>query len=317
MREQQQELSSATRSAGCAGRVPQLPAHPRVAGPAHPAAPGRRATCGIDAPTTSRAGATRAERPPLAAGRAALAHRPARPGETGSTSAPAAPGSPSSPARRWPRSQPRLGRWPPSWSRRPGCGPAPSPASSRSGPRSWPGTWSSAATASRTGRRKRGAAMATERVTLYGVAARRRPPGPLRRVDPELPASCSSATRWSRATGARHHRFFARQPRAARARWRSSRTGPAAATSWSTTRRSCAFYDERVPADVGLGAPLRLVVEAGPPRPARPARPSPRRPAARRRRRRLDAADFPDEWRQGELACGSATSSSRARPPTA
>ncbi len=69
--------------------------------------------------------------------------------------------------------------------------------------------------------------------------ARRPAQGQLRPDRPGAVAgSCSSGTPWSRATGSTHHQFFARQPQAARARSRSWSTGPAAATSWSTTRRS-------------------------------------------------------------------------------
>ncbi len=67
-----------------------------------------------------------------------------------SISARATRGSPSSPDPAWPGRR-RTGLWPPSWSRRPGCGRGTWPASSRSGSSRWPLTWSSAATASRTG----------------------------------------------------------------------------------------------------------------------------------------------------------------------
>ena len=80
----------------------------------------------------------RRRRPPPGGGRAL------------SISARATRGSPSSPDPAWPERR-RTGLWPPSWSRRPGCGRGTWPGSSRSGSSRWPLTWSSAATASRTG----------------------------------------------------------------------------------------------------------------------------------------------------------------------
>ena len=59
LREQQQELSARTRSAGCAARVPQLPAGPRVAGPPRPAPTGRARASG----STSGIPTTPARRP--------------------------------------------------------------------------------------------------------------------------------------------------------------------------------------------------------------------------------------------------------------
>ena len=110
--------------------------------------------------------------------------------------------------------------------------------SSRSGPSRWPRTWSSAATASRTGRSKRAAADGHEKVTLLRPADRRRPQGRLRPDRPgAVAASCSSGTRWSRATGT--PTTGSSPPTASCSTTsRSSRTGPAGATSSSTTRPS-------------------------------------------------------------------------------
>ena len=82
----------------------------------------------------------------------------------------------------------------------------------RAGSSRWPSTWSSAPTPSRAGSAERGAVVATERVTLYGlpiVPGARSPTGASTR---SCRASCSSAARSSRATGTTRHDFLARQP---------------------------------------------------------------------------------------------------------
>ncbi len=85
------------------GRVPQLPAGARVAGPA-------TASCAqpVTRPRHHAQPASRADadqRPHRPAGRAALPHRPQGRATAASTWAPAAPGSRSSPVRRWPGSR--------------------------------------------------------------------------------------------------------------------------------------------------------------------------------------------------------------------
>ena len=97
---------------------------------------------------------------------------------------------------------------------------------------------------------KRGAVMAYERVTLYGLAARAAPPGRLRgRSTRSCRASCSSGTRWSRATGRPATTSSATTPRLRaelaeleeRARRRDLLVGD---------DEIYAFYDARIPADV-------------------------------------------------------------------
>ena len=97
-------------------------------------------------------------------------------------------------------------------------------------------------------------------------AARRRTAGsPTAGSTRSCPASCSSGTRWWRASGAPTTGSSTTTGRCSRTS-RSSSTGPGAATSWSTTRRSSPSTTQRVPADVVSGAALRRMVEEGPPR---------------------------------------------------
>ena len=170
LREQQQALSVAARSAGCAA-----PSSSTTCG----CASGRTCTAscarscqdvGIDA-SGDAAPASRRRRPhpPVAARRAAVAHRAARRGTSATTSAPAAPGSRIFPGSALFKKPAALGDGGRAGRDLPAVGARSSPGSSPSGSSRWPGTWSSAPTASRTGRRKQGAVDGHERVTLYGV----------------------------------------------------------------------------------------------------------------------------------------------------
>ena len=120
----------------------------------------------------------------------------------------------------------------------PAVGPRSTPRSSRSGSSRSARTWSSAATASRTGRRKRGAVMAVRAGHAVRRAARRRPHG----------AATAGSTRSCRRELFIRHALvegeWQHPPPVLRAttascstRSRSSSTGPAGATSSSTTRR--------------------------------------------------------------------------------
>ncbi len=94
--------------------------------------------------------------------------------------------------------------------------------------------------------------MAYEKVTLYGI-----PLVTSRKVN-----SGGSTRRCRRELFIRHalvegdwqtHHRSGRDNRGCSTRSRSWRTGPGGATSWSTTRRIFAFYDQRIPADVVSG----------------------------------------------------------------
>ena len=207
LREQQRELSSQPVPPAVPRRVPQLPAGPRVAGPGRASCARSPRSVGVDA---------RARPPARTADRVHTALLPGLLSHIGLQATPRQAGLPRRP-RREVRHLPGLGavtkqpRWVMAaelvetsrlWARR-------RRGSSRSGPSRWPGTWSSAATASRTGRPAR---LGHGRREGHAVrrADRRRPDGQLRRGStPSCPASCSSGTRWSRATGAPTTRFFA------------------------------------------------------------------------------------------------------------
>ena len=139
--------------------------------------------------------------------RARNAEPTGRDAATSTISAPAAPISPSRPARAC-SGRSRAGSSRPNSSRRPGCGVGWSRRSSRSGPRRWPATWSSARTASRTGRSKQAAVIASEKVPLYGVplvAARRVNYG---RIDPPLCRELFIRNALVEGDWETHHAFF-------------------------------------------------------------------------------------------------------------
>ena len=111
---------------------------------------------------------------------------------------------------------------------------------------------------------RRGAVMAAEKVTLYGlpiVAAR---PGELRHHrSRRLPGTCSSSTPWSRATGRPTTRSSPATSAPGR-KPRNSSTRPAA-VAWSPTTRVGLRLLRRADTEDGhLGPALRLLVEAGP-----------------------------------------------------
>ena len=106
----------------CQRRVPQLPARPRVAGPARPAAPGRPRASASRCGTWPRSRDARRAIHRAAARRAALATS-----ACGTTSTREYLGARGRPVRDLPRVRARSrsrpgGSWPPSWSRRRGCG---------------------------------------------------------------------------------------------------------------------------------------------------------------------------------------------------
>ena len=139
--------------------------------------------------SASRATSTPAEPradPPGDAVRAAVARRAARTRRGASTSAPAARGSRLWPGSRWREGPADVGDGRRARRDLAAVGPRPRRASTRAGSSRSPSTWSSAPTTSRAGSRKRGAVVATERVTLYGlpiVAGRTVAYG---QIDPEL-----------------------------------------------------------------------------------------------------------------------------------
>ena len=170
--------------------------------------------------------------------------------------------------------------------------------SSRAGSSRSPGTCSSARTPSRAGSASAASVVATERVTLYGLPVVAGAHGGLRRRSTRsCRASCSSATRWSRATGARAT-LPRRQPRLLeeveelehRARRRDIVVDRRGAATTSSTRGS--------PRVVSGAHFDRWWKDA---RRARPASCSLHPRAARRRRRDRRRRRCPDAWRQGEL----------------
>ena len=237
--------------------VPALPAHPRVAGPARPAAR-HRPPAGHDASASRPPSRTSGASPPRcwpgcsptsacrwSRRRAATASRAAGPG---------VPRHPQHPvrdrarARRWRRSR-RAGWSPPSWSRPAGCSPAPSPGSTRRRSRSWPSTWSSGSTPSRGGTPSAAPSSPPSGSPSTGCRSSSAGGCSTARSTRSSPASCSSGTPWCRASGRRTTASgpTTSAPSSRSPRWRS---GPAAATSASTTRRVFELYDARIPADV-------------------------------------------------------------------
>ena len=108
--------------------------------------------------------------------------------------------------------------------------------------------------------RRRGSVVATERVTLYGLPIVAGPHGRATGGSTRRSrASCSSAARWSRATGRRATRSSPRTRGWSR-RSRRSRSARGGATSSSTTRRSSTSSTRAIPADVVSAAALRPLV---------------------------------------------------------
>ena len=130
------------------------------------------------------------------------------------------------------------------------------------------------ATASRTGRRKRAAAVATERVTLYGVPIVVGRTVDLGRIDPELARELFLRHALVEGDWDTHHAFFAAN-RALLDDVEELETRARRRDLVVDEDTLFAFYDARVPADVVSGAALRHLVEArappapGPPRPHR------------------------------------------------
>ena len=275
------------------GRVPQLPARPRVAGPAtascarSPRRPGRRRRTAE--PADAAAGST----PSLLAG--LLSHIGLqRRRRSASTSAPAAPGSRSSPARRCSKKPPRwvmaaelvetsrlwarvAARIEPEWVE---------PLAEHLVKRSYSEPhWETQA----------GRGHGVREGHAVRRAARRRAQGQLRPDRPgAVAASCSSGTRWSRATGSTHHTFFHDNRRAARRgrgagapgpppRHRGRRRDPVRLLRRSGSR-----------ADVVSGRHFDTWWKTGPPRASPTCSPSTRdcwsTPAAAA----VDEADYPD-----------------------
>ena len=106
------------------------------------------------------------------------------------------------------------------------------------------------ATASRTGTRKRGAVMAYERVTLYGLPLVPRRTRRLRADRPGAGPRPVHPARAGRGRLADPAPLLPRQRRGCAQSWRRWRSAPAAATCWSTTTRSSRFYDARIPPEV-------------------------------------------------------------------
>ena len=171
---------------------------------------------------------------------------------------------------------------------------------------------SSAPTASRAGTRKRGAVVATERVTLYGlpiVAGRTVAYG---RIDPALVARAVHPPRAGRGRLGDAPRVRRRQRAAASRRSRRSRSARAGATSSSPTRSLLRLL--RRARSRPTSSPARTSTAGGATRAARD--PDlltyPRELlVAARRADALDPRARPDAWRQGDLdAARSATASS-------
>ena len=132
--------------------------------------------------------------------------------------------------------------------------------------------------------KKRGGAVALEKVTLYGVplvADRKVPYG---RIDPAAARELFIRHALVEGDWQTSHRFFAENRRllaeAEELEHRARRRGLVASED-----ELFAFYDARIPADVVSGPALRHLVEAGPPGRPGPAHVQGQRPAQRRRRR--------------------------------
>ena len=117
---------------------------------------------------------------------------------------------------------------------------------------------------------------------------------------PSCPASCSSGTPWSRATGTPTTRFLARQPQAARRGRGAGEPGPPPRHP-GRRRDPVRLLRPARPRRRRLRPPLRLLVEEGPGRAARPARPS--RPRCWSTRAR-DVSPATTPTPGGRAACG-------------
>ena len=156
--------------------------------------------------------------------------------------------SPSSPIRSWPGSR-RPGSWPPSWSRRRGCGPGPRPRIEPEWAEALAGPLARRTYSEPHWDARRGAAMATEKVTLYGlpiVAAR---PVSYGRVNPAAARELFIRSALVEGDWTTRHRFFHENRRLLdeaedlerRARRRGIVADDAALFD---------FYDDRIPASV-------------------------------------------------------------------
>ena len=279
-------------------RVPQLPADPRVAGHLQPAA--QVAKQHGHRPAATRGRRRRDHVHTVAARRAALAHRPqgrrAKNEYLGARSAKFAifPGSAlfKKPPR-WVMSA-ELVETSRLWAR------VERARSSRSGSSRSPSTWSSARYSEPHWEKKQAAVMALREGDALRRPDRRPAQGQLRPDRPgAVAASCSSATRWSRATGA-PTTSSSTTTASCSTRSRSSSTGPGAATSWSTTRRSSTSTTS---GSRPTSCPARTSTPGG----SRSAATSPdllnfeHSMLVNEAAEAVTKDDYPDSWRQGEL----------------
>ena len=291
------------------GRVPALPAHPRVAGPRRPAAPGGEGDRRQDKPSASRAGPD----PPRAARRAAVARRRARRDAGGrdrvrarradadrssSTRARAARASSLSPGS-------GLARRPPDWAM---------VAELVETTRLWGHTaaridpaWIEPVAPAHLLRHaygeprwdaRRGAAMVDERVTLYGLPIVPARAGPVRARGPgrrarAVPAARARRRRVGGATRRSSPRTRGGSPRSRR--WRTARAAatcsPARRRAFASSRTACRPTSSRRSSSSAGGAT--------------PARAQPELltlPRELLRTSEADLAEAPTEWRDGELS---------------
>ena len=132
--------------------------------------------------------------------------------------------------------------------------------------------------------KKRGAAVALEKVTLYGVPLVVDRKVSYGRIDPAAARELFIRHALVEGDWQTSHRFFAENRRllaeAEEVEHRARRRGLVIGED-----ELFAFYDARIPAERGLGPALRHLVEAGPPGRPGPAHASGQRPAQRRCRR--------------------------------
>ena len=189
--------------------------------------------------------------------------------------------------------------WPPSSSRRPGCGPASMRGSTRSGRRRRAPTSSSGTVSEPRWSRKAGAAVATERVTLYGVPLVTDRTIQYAGIDPEAARELFVRSALVEGDWDPQHEF-----------WR--RTSPpsrrVAELEERARRRDIvvddevlfAFYDSRIPPTSVSEPPLRPLV-------ARRAAPRPdlltltEEILTSETAEEISAEDYPRVWRQGDL----------------